>query len=135
MALEILDGIEKIGEFDLVVMDDLREKYPEKFIPSGQMDWKWFESEVRPFKHIYLRKDKNSISFTLQKGPIKEVGVNGCQVDALIETAKLILIGLNEKFPSTYNKLAIAYLQEALHNLTARKKDREARGVEGTNAE
>jgi len=133
MALETLDGIEKIGEFDLVVMDDLREKFPEKFIPSGQMDWKWFESEIRPFKHVYLRKDKNSISFTLQKGPIKEVGVNGCQVDTLIEAAKLIVDKLDEKYPCNENKMAVRKLNEALHWLMIRKLERQYRGVEGTN--
>lgn len=130
MDLETLDGLEKIG--DLVVMDDLREKYPDKFNPSGQMDWKWFETEIRPFKHIYLRKDKNSLSFTLQKGPIKEFGVNGCQVDTLIEAAKLIIEGLNNKFPCRENSIVITKLDEALMWLDKRRKDREKRKVEGT---
>lgn len=133
MALETLNGVEIIGDFDLVVMDDLREKYPEKFIPSGQMNWKWFESEIRPFKHIYLRKDMNSLSFTLQKGPIKEVGVNGCQVDTIIEAAKLIIEGLNKSFPCRENSMVITKLDEALLWLGKRKQDREKRGVEGTN--
>lgn len=119
MALETLDGIEKIGGFS--IYRDNNAYYDDE------------ENENN--EYIGLVPKANTIVFKLQKGPIKDVGVNGCQVDTLIETAKLILIGLNEKFPSTYNKLAIAYLQEALHNLAARKKDREARGVEGTNAE
>lgn len=29
-AVEQLKNVKKLGEFDVVVMDDLREKYPEK---------------------------------------------------------------------------------------------------------
>jgi hypothetical protein len=112
-------------------MDELREKYPEKFISSGQMDWKWFESEIRPHNFIYVRHDKNSLSFTLQNGPIKEVGVNGCQVNEIILAAKTILEGLNKQFPCRENSLAITKLEEAVHWLEHRTKDREARGVEG----
>ncbi len=133
MALETLTGVKKVGGFDLVVMDDLRTKHPEKFNESGAMDWAWFEKEIRPTAFVYVRNDKNSLSFTLQKGPVKERGVNGCQVDTVIETAKLILEGLNKNFPSRENAVAITKLDEALMWLDKRKKDREARGVEGAN--
>jgi hypothetical protein len=132
MALETLKGVSFLGGFDVVVMDDLREKYPEKFNPSGAMDWQWFESEIRPKNFIYVRHDKNSLSFTLQNGPIKEVGVNGCQVDTLIHAAKTIIQGLNNKFPCRENSLAITKLEEAIHWLDARTKNRQDRGVEGT---
>ena len=133
MALETLKGIEKIGGFDVVIMDELREKYPEKFNESGQMDWKWFETEIRPNKFIYVRQDKNSISFTIQNGPIKENGVNGCQVDTIIEAAKIIINGLNKNFPCKENEKAIEKLTEALMWLEERKKERKNRGVEGLN--
>jgi len=131
MALKTLEGVSKIGGFDVVVMDDLREKYPEKFTETGAMDHKWFESDIRPVSFIYIRNDKNSLSFTIQNGPIKEVGVNGCQVDTIIEAAKIMIEGLNKQFPCRENSLATTKLDEALHWLSARKKDREARGVEG----
>lgn len=134
MALETLKEVTEIGGFDVVVMDNLREKYPEKFNESGAMDWKWFEKEVRPNHFIYLRHDKNSISFTLQNGPIKENGVNGCQVDSMIEAAKLIIEGLNKQFPCRENSIVVTKLDEALLWLGKRKADREKRGVEGTNA-
>ena len=133
MALESLKGVEKLGGFDVVVMDELRERYPEKFTESGAMDGKWFESEIRPNNFIYVRHDKNSISFTIQNGPIKEVGVNGCQVDTLIHAARAIIEGLNAKFSCRENYLAITKLDEAIHWLEARKKEREHRGVEGRN--
>ena len=131
MALETLKGVEEIGGFKVVVMDELREKFPEKFNELG-MDYKWFESEISPHHFIYVRHDVGSLSFTIQNGPIKEHGVNGCQVNTLIETAKIMLGGLNKNFPCRENSLAITKLEEALMWLEQRKKNREARGVEGT---
>lgn len=131
MALETLKGVEKIGGFNVVVMDELREKFPEKFNESGAMDYKWFEKDIRPNNFVYVRHDVNSLSFTIQNGPVKEVGVNGCQVDTVIEAAKVMLEGLNKKFHCRENSLAITKLEEALHWLEHRKKDREARNVEG----
>ena len=135
MALKTLEGVERLGKFNVVVMDDLKEKYPEKFPAEkqGQMDWEWFEKEIRPSNFIYIRNDKNSISFTLQDGPVKENGVNGCQVDTMILAAKKIIEGLNKNFPCRENSLVITKLDEALHWLDHRTKDREDRGVEGTN--
>jgi len=66
-------------------MDTLKEMYPNKFNESGAMDYSWFESEIRPGFHIYVRHDVGSIAFTIQNGPVKEAGVNGCQVDSIID--------------------------------------------------
>ena len=131
MALEVLKGVEEIDGFKVAVMDELKEKHPEMFNESGQMDYKMFEKEIRPTHPIQIRHDKNSISFTIQNGPIKEVGVNGCQVDTLIEAVIRILSGLNTKFPCHENVSTINYLCMALAQLKARKKDRKERGVEG----
>jgi hypothetical protein len=135
MALETLKGVKKIGGFGVVVMDDLREQFPEKFNESGAMDYKWFEKDIRPNNFVYVRHDVNSLSFTIQNGPIKEKGVNGCQVDTVIEAAKAILEGLNKQFPCRENSAAITKLDEALHWLEHRKKDRERRAVEGLSKE
>lgn len=131
MALETLKEVNEIGGFNVIVMDKLREQYPDKFNESGAMDYKWFEKDIRPNHYVYVRHDVNSLSFTLQNGPIKEVGVNGCQVDTIIEAAKVMLEGLNKQFPCRENACAITKLDEALHWLEARKKNREKRGVEG----
>lgn len=131
MALETLKGIESIDGFNVVVMDELREKYPERFNESGAMDYGWFERDIRPKNFIYVRHDKNSLSFTIQNGPIKENGVNGCQVDTLIDAAGKILEGLNNKFPCDENAFAMHHLGLAYGLLKQRKEDREARGVEG----
>lgn len=132
MALETLKGVTEIGGFNVVVMDELREKYPERFNESGAMDYGWFEKEIRPTSFIYVRNDKNSLSFTIQNGPIKENGVNGCQVDTVIETAKAIIEGLNKQFPCRENSVAVTKLDEALMWLEKRRKDRVKRAVEGT---
>jgi hypothetical protein len=131
MALETLKGVRTIGGFNVVVMDELREQFPDKFNESGAMDYKWFEKDVRPHNFVYVRHDVNSLAFTIQNGPIKEHGINGCQVDTIIEAAKAILEGLNKQFPCRENACAITKLDEALHWLEHRKKDREKRGVEG----
>jgi len=133
MALETLKGVKTIDGFPVVVMDELRDKYPEKFNPSGGMDYEWFEKEIRPHHFIYVRNDKNSISFTIQNGPIKEVGVNGCQVTALIDAARIIISELNAKFPCRENSITITKLEEALMWQEKRTQNRTKRGVEGKN--
>jgi hypothetical protein len=132
MALESLRDITKLGGSAVCVMDDLRRLHPERFNESGGMDWRWFESEIRQKFHIHLRRDKNSISFTLQNGPVKEVGQNGCQVDALIDAARWILVGFQKQVPCRETAIAITKLEEAMLWLMARRLERESRKVEGT---
>ena len=132
MSLKKLAELKQVNGESVVVMDELREQFPEKFIASGQMDWKWFEKDIRPQNFIYIRKDKNSLSFTLQNGPIKEVGKNGCQIDSIIASAKTILESFNKENPCRENSMAITKLDEALMWLEKRTKDRENRAVEGT---
>ena len=131
MALNTLVGVKKIGGFSVVDMDALRTDKPEMFRPDGSMHYHLFEKDIRPTNFIYVRQDVNSISFTLQKGTVGENGVNGCQVDTLIEAAKIMLAGLNKEFPCHHNALAMNKLDEALHWLMARTRDRTDRGVEG----
>jgi hypothetical protein len=131
MALETLKNVKTIGEFNVIDMDAIRIEKPEMFRPDGSMHYHIFEREIRPFNFIYVRHDVNSIAFTIQKGPIKEVGVNGCQVDTLIETAKLMLEGLDKQFQCRENISAIIKLEDALYLLGQRRKDREQRQVEG----
>lgn len=96
-------------------------------------------SRVRNFgivhEKIEIDQENGVISFKIQNGPIKENGVNGCQVDAIIETARLIISGLDDKMPCKENKTALLYLDAAIHELNIRTADRVARGVEGTSRE
>jgi hypothetical protein len=132
MALETLKGVKEINGEKVVVMDELREANPERFTETGAMDNKWFEETIRPNAFIYVRHDKNSVSFTIQNGPIKENGKNGCQVADMIAVAKHMIEELNKKFPCRENAVTITKLDEALMWQEKRTKDREKRGVEGT---
>jgi hypothetical protein len=76
----------------------------------------------------------STVKFTVQSGPIKEFGVNGCQIDDVIEWAKQTIEGFNKAFPCRENSLVITKLDEALLWLAKRKMDREKRNVEGMNA-
>ncbi len=82
---------------------------------------------------VYIDEDANIIAFRIQKGPIREAGINGCQVDTLIETARLMILNLNKKFHSVHNVEALVHINRALDALERRKIDRLARGVEGEN--
>lgn len=70
----------KINDYGVVVMDDLKKVYPEKFTESGQMDWKWFESEIRPNHNIFIRRDVNSVSFS------------NCDEETILKAAVLMLL-------------------------------------------
>lgn len=90
-------------------------------------------SKLSLIEEPYVDNVGSTISFTIQTGPIKEVGVNGCQITALIEVAKNIIEDLNTVYPCRENSLTITKLEEALHWQEARTKDRERRKVEGEN--
>ena len=89
--------------------------------------------KIGPTPFVEVDHDKNSIKFTIQKGPIKENGVNGCQIDELIRYGRHILVGLDRQFGCQENLIAINGLDSAIIALDLRKRDRESRGVEGTN--
>lgn len=112
MCLETLEGVKEIGGFKV------------DFWPEDRNSW----SEAAP---IIVNKNTNAIAFLLQNGPIKEVGVNGCQIETIIEAAKILLEGLNKKVPCDENEAAIQRLDLAMKFLNLRKEVREQRGVEG----
>lgn len=122
MALETLKDIKSIGGYDVLSERPINS--------TGGIDWPLFD-ELRETKPIYIDHDVNMISFRIQNGPIKENGVNGCMVGTLIHAAKIILEGLNEKFPSKYNDRSIHDLSMAIEAQDQRTKDRQNRGVEG----
>jgi len=118
MALDTLKNVSEIDGFKVT-----RGK-------PDHMSWEDFDKTRSDFP-ICITDKENMISFKIQAGPIKEFGVNGCQVDTMIEASKIILEGLNTSFPCRENALAITKLDEALMWLKRRKEDREKRGVEG----
>ena len=72
------------------------------------------------------------VNIKFQDGPIKEHGVNGCQVDDVLEVALNRLKELNSgDFRCKENSCAIAHIEEAMMWLEKRTRDRIQRGVEG----
>ena len=92
-------------------------------------------------KNGYIREEgwpqvhgeKSSVEFTIQSGPIKEFGQNGCQIDDVIIWCKEKIEGFQQAFPCRENTMVVTKLDEALLWLIKRKLDREKRAVEGTN--
>lgn len=129
-----LKEVKEINGKAICVMDDLREKFPEKFNESGAMDYKWFESDIRPNFNIFLRHDVDSISFNMLTSPASEGGdLNRCQWSDLVATGLEQLKYLNSKFPCRENSLVITKLEEALMWNDKRTQDRIRRNVEGKN--
>lgn len=83
-------------------------------------------------EHIIIDDDLDIIAFQIQMGPINEFGVTGCQIDTILKTCHVILEKLNFKIPCQENESAIIHLERCIECLSQRKKQREARGVEGT---
>lgn len=75
------------------------------------------------------------INITFQKGPVAEVGVNGCQTEDVIEVLIDRLKSMNvPPYNTRETSLAITALEEADNWLQRRTRDRIRRGVEGTSA-
>jgi hypothetical protein len=110
MALETLKGVKQVGGFGI-----------------GRSSFKMFNDKT----FIEVDDVNNSIVMKIQNGAIKENGINGCQIDTVIETAKIIIEELNNKFPCRENSMAITKLDECLMWLDKRKQDRIKRDVEG----
>jgi len=57
---------------------------------------------------------------------------DGTTVEAVIQVAIARLTELNSRFQSPFNEHALSALNEAMHQLNERTRERVARGVEGT---
>ena len=129
MALETLADVAEVNGHKIVRLDDAKKR--SQFLDAnGEFDWDRYD-DYRIESHISIAESQNMISFKIQAGPIKEFGHNGCQVDEIIATAKIMIDKLNNKFPCEENIKALGCLEGALYFLNARKKDRAIRGVEG----
>lgn len=74
------------------------------------------------------------ISIKFQEGPVKEAGVNGAQIEDVIDILVERLRGFqNGGFPCRENALAITKLEEARLWLNERTRKRQEQGVEGKN--
>jgi hypothetical protein len=80
------------------------------------------------------RETVNMGAIRFQKGPIKEVGVNGLTHEVLLSIVKHRLECFQRgPFPSEWNEKALQHVTAALTALKARTLDRQERGVEGRN--
>ena len=69
-----------------------------------------------------------------QNGPVREFGVNGChQEDLLAIVIDRLRSFQSGSFACRENALALTKCEEALHWLQHRTRQRQLRGVEGTN--
>ena len=82
-------------------------------------------------KYVTWDQNRFELSVKIQCGPIKERGINGCQIDDVIVFAREFINNLNKEFPCRENSLVVTKLEEAEMWLQRRKEDREKRGVEG----
>lgn len=73
------------------------------------------------------------IVIKFQAGPLKEVGINGCAIEDVIDVLIYRLEGFQKTdFRCRENALAITKLEEAKLWLLYRTAKRQAQGVEGT---
>lgn len=111
MALETLRGVKEIGGFDVDHVSGVLRKAPP----------------------IEIDHDNNAVTFKIQNGPVKENGVNGCQVDTIIRVAKIMYEGFQAMgTPHPLTAKMIDHCQAILDLTDQRTKDRESRNVEGT---
>jgi hypothetical protein len=95
---------------------------------------------TEPLKFIHLRNTKNTpgiapqVIFTIQSDPVKEVGVNGCQAEDILRYTKALFQSLDSVFPCIENTHTIEALETALEWQRTRTRNRDAGGVEGTQA-
>jgi len=114
MAIEMLKGRETIGGFKVAEVNDPNLCNHEEF--------------------VVIDPTNQKICFTIQNGPPREVGVNGCRVETILEVLRAIIHGLNSRVSCRENEEALTKIGEAIEWLERRTKDRKNRGVEGTSA-
>lgn len=91
-------------------------------------------SLVEEAKVIEPKKPRDFINIKFQKGTVLENGVNGAQIEDVIEVLIERLQGFQKgKFSCRENALAITKLQEARMWLEERTRNRKKQGVEGEN--
>lgn len=80
------------------------------------------------------KDDVLSTTINFQEGPINEVGFNGITNEVLLAIVIDRLQGFQAgSFACRENALALTKIEEGLHWLQARTRNRISRGVEGTN--
>lgn len=91
---------------------------------SHQYSIRWSNSRDQTEPHSFIG---------FQNGPIQDAGVNGVSGEALLAIVEDRLKCFQEgPYKSRENALALTHIQEAMHWLHHRTRERMSRGVEGT---
>ena len=143
MALETLKDFTHVGGQPILDMTNARKNF-ENLQPIAQRQdgvdfsretWDAFYTRVlKPHNFITVDHETNTISFKIQQGPIKEKGLNGCQLTDLVVVANHMVTELSKNHPCAENDLTTMYWEKGLQAQADRTKDRETRNVEGTSA-
>lgn len=102
-----------------------------------QEDWKehgydqHMINAAEAVENPYVKVEGNSVTFTIQCGPVKDFGKNGCDAVELINYARGLYSSFNDAFPCHENEMTIWRLCEASTWQSVRTAKRERRGVEG----
>lgn len=81
------------------------------------------------------RRMRSHCDIHFQEGPITEAGLNGISNEALLAVVEDRLKGFQSgQYSCRENALALTHVQDAMHWLHHRTRERVARGVEGTSA-
>lgn len=85
---------------------------------------------------ISTPNSRTACEISFQNGPIKEAGVNGISNESLLAVViDRLKCFQSDKYACRENALALTKMEEAMHWLHHRTRERLARGVEGTMAE
>jgi hypothetical protein len=96
--------------------------------------FKYLKKYFKGNSFVKVDVEKSTIAFTIQDGPIREVGVNGTQIDEIGKAwLKLIEYFNMGEARCRENSLSITKIEEALMWQNHRKIDRTERKVEGLN--
>jgi hypothetical protein len=98
------------------------------------LSWFWRSNQyVEESGWPQVHGQPSTVSFKIQSGPVKEFGVNGCQIDDVLAWTREKIDEFNRAFPCRENSVAITKIDEAMLWLMKRKLDRQNREVEGHN--
>lgn len=83
-------------------------------------------------KELVRQREETVVDIKWQEGTVPDVGVNGAQVDEVVQLCIDRLTVLRDELPDRETSLAITKLEEALMWLNERTQRRTRQGVEGT---
>lgn len=100
---------------------------------AGNACHEYVVREIQPTSDYEAAQNNLFATVHFQNGPIQEAGINGChQEDLLAIVIDRLRSFQAGEYACRENALALTKLEEAMHWLNHRTKERQDRGVEGT---